>query len=196
MSKWFVRKTNTRSASRNSFFSAIRYALPLLGAAFLTLAIIVLGPASARADDRDDDVRAVRVMTYNVDEGTDFQELIAAHNPFQFVVAVTTTYQNILAARPAVRAAAMARKIAIKRPDVVGLQEASILRTGAPRTPATTVQADLLQLLISELTKLGQHYAVIAIVPGLDAQAPSLLGFDVRLTTQDAIIARTDIDML
>lgn len=67
------------------------------------------------------------------------------------------------------------------------------MRTG---NPATTVQADLLQLLLSELAKLGQHYAVVAIVPGLDAEAPSTLGFDVRITTQDAIIARTDIGLL
>ena len=58
-----------------------------------------LGSAPAHADDRDDDNGAVRVMTYNVDEGTDFQELIAAHTPSEFVAAVTTTYQNILATK-------------------------------------------------------------------------------------------------
>jgi endonuclease/exonuclease/phosphatase family metal-dependent hydrolase len=193
MNQWFVRKTDTRS---RAFFSARSFAQRVLAAALLTLAIGALGSAPARADDRDDDNRAVRAMTYNVDEGTDFQELIAAQTPFQFVAAVTTTYQNILATKPAERAAAMARVIARRQPDVIGLQEASILRTGPHGSPATTVQADLLQLLIGELEKLGQHYVVVAIVPGLDAQAPSLLGFDVRLTTQDAIIARTDIDML
>jgi endonuclease/exonuclease/phosphatase family metal-dependent hydrolase len=196
MNKWFVTKTSTCPTRPRPLFAASRFTQPLLAAAFLTLAIALLGPGSARADDRDDDDRAVRVMTYNVDEGTDFQELTAAKTFPQFLAAVTTTYQNILATKPAERAAAMAREIARQRTDVVGLQEASILRTGAHGSPATTVRADLLQLLISELAKLGQHYAVVAIVPGLDAQAPSLLGFDVRLTTQDAIIARTDIDIL
>jgi endonuclease/exonuclease/phosphatase family metal-dependent hydrolase len=193
MSKWFISKTRMRATSPRPVFSAGRHAQPLLAAALLTLATILLGPAAARADDRDDSDRAVRVMTWNVDEGTDFLELTAARTLPEFLAAVTTTYQNILATKPAERAAAMAREIARQRPDVVGLQEASILRTG---TPATTVQSDLLQLLLSELAKLGQHYAVAAIVPGLDAEAPSTLGFDVRLTTQDAIIVRTDISML
>ena len=191
MSKCLVSKPGTHPT--RSFFSARRYAQPLLAAALLTLAIVLLGPASARADDRDDHDRAVRIMTWNVDEGTDFQELIGARSPAEFVAAVTTIYQNILATKPAERAAAMAREIARRRPDVVGLQEASILRTG---TPATAVQADLLQLLLNELAKLGQRYAVVAIVPGLDATAPSTLGFNVRLTTQDAIIARTDSGLL
>jgi endonuclease/exonuclease/phosphatase family metal-dependent hydrolase len=159
--------------------------------AFLIVAIFLSGQSAVgAADDRDD--RTIRVMTYNVDEGTDFQELAAAHSPGDFIAAVGTTYQNIQATRPAERAAAMAREIATKRPDLVGLQEASILRTGSA-VPATTVQSDLLQLLLDELAKLGQDYGAIAIVPGLDATAPSPFGFFVRLTTQDAIIARMDL---
>jgi endonuclease/exonuclease/phosphatase family metal-dependent hydrolase len=158
--------------------------------AFLVIAIFLAGPlAAGAADDRDD--RTIRVMTYNVDEGTDFQELAAAHSPGEFIAAVGTTYMNIQATKPAERAAAMAREIATEHPDIVGLQEASILRTVSGSV--TTVRSNLLQLLLSELTKLGQQYDVVAIVPGLDATAPSLLGFAVRLTTQDAIIARTDL---
>jgi hypothetical protein len=157
--------------------------------AFLVIAIFLAGLAAGAADDRDD--RTIRVMTYNVDEGTDFQELAAAHSPGEFIAAVGTTYMNIQATKPAERAAAMAREIATEHPDIVGLQEASILRTVSGSV--TTVRSNLLQLLLSELTKLGQQYDVVAIVPGLDATAPSLLGFAVRLTTQDAIIARTDL---
>jgi endonuclease/exonuclease/phosphatase family metal-dependent hydrolase len=141
------------------------------------------------ADDRDGGL--VRVMTLNMDEGTDFLEVIAATSPGAFVAAVTTTYQNIQATKPAERAAAMARQIVKERPDFVGLQEASILRTGST-SPATTVQSDLLQLLIGNLAKLGHNYTVAGIVPGLDAEAPSTLGFRVRVTTQDAIIVRAD----
>ena len=131
----------------------------------------------------------IRVMTQNMDEGTNYQELLAAHSPGEFVAAVTTTYQNILATKPAERAAAIAREIMREQPDIVGLQEASIVRTGAV-APAATVQSDLLQSLLDELAKLGQKYTVVSIMPGLDAEAPSTLGFDVRLTTQDAILVR------
>jgi len=77
-------------------------------------------------------------MTQNMDEGTDFTELVAAQTPAAFVAAVTTTYQNIMASKPAERAAAIAHEIAREQPDIIGLQEASILRTGAV-APATTV---------------------------------------------------------
>jgi endonuclease/exonuclease/phosphatase family metal-dependent hydrolase len=132
-------------------------------------------------------------MTQNMDEGTNYQELLAAQTPGEFVAAVTTTYQNILATKPAERAAAIARRIALEKPDIVCLQEASIVRTG-PVAPATTMQSDLLQLLLDNLKKLGEHYSVAGIVPGLDAEAPSTLGFEVRLTTQDAILVRQGLD--
>jgi endonuclease/exonuclease/phosphatase family metal-dependent hydrolase len=157
-------------------------------AAVLSIAVaaaFALGAAAAKADD------VVRVMTQNMDEGTDFVELSTARTAAEFVAAVTTTYNNILATKPAERAAAMAGEIAKQQPDLVAVQEASILRIGTGG-PATTVKSDLLQSLVDALTGLGQHYRVVAIVPGLDAQAPSTLGFDARLTTQDAILARTE----
>lgn len=149
-------------------------------------AISVAPPPFAAADDAE-----IRIMTYNMGEGTDRSELLAARTPAEFLAAVTTTYQNILATRPAERAARIAREIARERPDIVGLQEASILRTGAV-APATTVKSDLLQSVQDELEKQGEHYRIAAIVPGFDAEAPSTLGFDVRLTTQDAILLRRE----
>jgi endonuclease/exonuclease/phosphatase family metal-dependent hydrolase len=137
---------------------------------------------------------SVRVMTQNMYQGTSFEGFLAPQSPEELVAAATATYQQIVATDPAERAAAMAREIARLEPDLVGLQEAAILRTGSA-APATTVQFDLLQLLVSELTHLGQHYDVVAIVPGFDAEAPTSLGFDIRLTTRDAIIARADADL-
>ena len=168
-------------------FSAKGHAFVVRAAKIMAVATLMLAPIAAGADDDP----VVRIMTQNMDEGTDFQELAAARSPAEFVAAVTTTFENIEATAPAARAAAIAREIARVRPDLVALQEASIVRTGAT-PPATTVQSDLLQLLIGELAKLGQHYGVVVMLPGLDAEAPSTLGFDVRLTTQDAIIARMD----
>src|SRR6516164_10174177 len=57
MSKWFVRKTKTRSPSRRSFFSTSGDSQLFLAATFLTVVIIVLGPTCARADV--DDVKLV-----------------------------------------------------------------------------------------------------------------------------------------
>src|SRR5262249_29604886 len=128
----------------------------------------------------------------NMTGGTLSAPWIAPQPPQQVPPAVATIYNSILATKPAERAAAMAREIARQRPDLVALQEAAMLRTGTGG-PATTVRADLLQSLLDELAGLGQRYVAVAIVPGLDAQAPSALGFDVRLTNQDAILVRADL---
>ena len=160
----------------------------VIAIACLAVAAFIAAPSTAMADDDG----GIRLITLNMNEGTDFIELGAARTPAEFVAAVITTYNNILATKPAERAAAMAREIASHRPDLVALQEASVLRTGNGG-PATTVKSDLVQLLLDELAGLGQPYVTVAIVPGLDAQAPSTLGFNVRLTTQDAILVRADL---
>jgi endonuclease/exonuclease/phosphatase family metal-dependent hydrolase len=155
--------------------------------ASLALAAAIAGPSTARADDGD----GIRLVTQNMDQGTTLSEVSAARTPQEFVAAVTTTYNNILATKPAERVAAMAREIARSRPDLVALQEASVLRTGSGG-PATTVVMDLMQLLLDELAGLGHRYTAVAIIPGFDAQAPSTLGFDVRITGQDAILVRSN----
>jgi endonuclease/exonuclease/phosphatase family metal-dependent hydrolase len=157
-------------------------------AAFVIIAggLLATVPASAEED------RVIRVMTQNMYTGTFFRELLAATTPAEFVAAMTLTYQHILATRPAERAATIADEIARLEPDLVGLQQASILRTGTGPA-ATTVAFDLVQSLLTELAAKGRHYGIVAIVPGLDAEAPTTLGFDARVTTRDILIARTDL---
>ena len=132
------------------------------------------------------------VLTQNMDEGTDYSALLTAQSPPAFVAAVTQTYNQIAATQPTARAAAIAREIASAHPDVVALQEASIVRTGSP---PTSVTSDLLNSLLTTLNALGQHYAPVIVGTELDAAAPSTLGFTVRLTTQDVILARTDLPL-
>ena len=98
--------------------------------ACLAVAPFIAAPPTAMADNDG----PIRLITQNMDEGTDFIELAGAHTPPQFVAAVTAIYNNILATKPAERAAAMAREFARQRPDVIALQEASVLRTGSSGT--------------------------------------------------------------
>jgi endonuclease/exonuclease/phosphatase family metal-dependent hydrolase len=131
-------------------------------------------------------------MTQNLYVGSFFQELGAARTPSEIISATTLTYQHILATRPADRAAVIADEIARLRPDFVGLEQAAILRTGtAP--PATAVTFDLLQSWLQELAARGVRYETVAVKPGLDAEAPTTLGFNVRLTMRDALIVRADL---
>jgi endonuclease/exonuclease/phosphatase family metal-dependent hydrolase len=131
-------------------------------------------------------------MTQNMSLGTNFTEILTASSQLAFVQAVTTTYLAIQATKPAERAAALANEIVKARPDFVALQEAAILRTGT--RPATTVVSDQLQLLLDALAQRGLRYETVLIVPNVDAEAPSTLGFDVRITDRTAIIARRNGD--
>jgi Endonuclease/Exonuclease/phosphatase family len=168
----------------------------LAGISAVVVALLYTG-ATAKADDQDDGV--VRIMTQNLDLG-DFTPLLGATSPGAFLIAVTATYQKILATQPAVRAAAVAREIARERPHLVALQEAGILRSGfvpitSPPTPVPTVDEDQLALLLAELDRLGHPYHPVAIVPNLDAQAPSSTGKSVRITDRTAILARGGDDI-
>ena len=96
------------------------------------------------------------------------------------------------------RAKAWADEIEHARPDLIGLQEAALWRTQTPAdfspTPnATTVQADLVGLLLAELRSRGLKYEVVIAQTGYDIEAPGLFptGFvDVRLTQREVILAR------
>ena len=95
--------------------------------AFLALAAAIAGPPPAMAADDDG---GIRLVTQNMYVGSSFAALSAAQTPQQLLAAVALIYNNIVASKPAERAAAMAREIARHRPDLVALQEAAILRTG------------------------------------------------------------------
>lgn len=159
----------------------------LLRLALAALAAIALLPTTGAIAD---DAGRVRIMTQNMYLGSGFTAIEAATNLPTFVQAVTTTFLNIQATKPAERAAALANEIAKARPDVVALQEAWIVRKGT--RPATEVVSDQLQLLLDALAGRGLRYETVLIVPNLDAEAPTLLGFDARLTDRTAIIARRD----
>ncbi len=161
--------------------------------ALLTLAMTLTG-FGGRVSQATDSVRVVTVMTYNVDEGTDLAPVLGATTLAELVTAVAEVYAEVQASNIPERAAGIARQIEIAHPDLIGLQEVSTWRTGPLGSPpATTVQFDALQSLLDELAKRNLTYAPIAISTNLDAEAPSALGFDVRLTDYDVVLARTDL---
>jgi endonuclease/exonuclease/phosphatase family metal-dependent hydrolase len=158
--------------------------------AFFALALLSLAPAPASADDG----HRLRFMIQNLYAGSFFQEINAAKTSSEIIAAATLTYQHILATRPAERAVVIADEIAKLRPDFVSLHQAAILRSGTLNAPpATTVTFDLLQSLLAELAARGVRYETVAVRPGLDAEVPTALGFNVRLALRDAMIVRADL---
>jgi endonuclease/exonuclease/phosphatase family metal-dependent hydrolase len=138
--------------------------------------------------------RVVRVMQQNMDAGTDLGYIFTATDPASLLKATAMTYLEVVASDIPTREALLADEIAVQQPDLIALQEATLWRTGPfEQPPATTVLYDQLQLLLTELENRGLHYAPVAVNSLLDAEAPTPLGFDLRMTDRDAMLARTDL---
>ncbi len=186
---------NTRRTIYLSSWSSFgRYFYVTMGL-LAVLALFLLGgaatPASAQA--LSNGKGTLRVMTYNVDEGTDYIEILSATTFQEFLDAVTLTLQNIQATDPPSRAVAIAREISKTQPHLISLQEATLFRTG--ESPADMqVKYDLLQLILDELARQGQHYAPVAVVTQIDVTVPSSTGLLVEATQRNAILARTDMN--
>ncbi len=132
----------------------------------------------------------LKVMTRNLYQGTDFQEVMGSTDLYSFLSNVTLTMSNVRATKPAARVAAIAEEISAQQPDIVAVQEATIWRTGASPY-AMTVEFDMLQLLLDELNREGTPYVPAKVLPQFDFAAPGLAGY-VSTTTQLAILVRAD----
>lgn len=159
--------------------------------ALILLTLVVLIPSAALSQDGGKSV--VKVMTYNVNEGTDFVEVLSAKTPPEFLQAVQTTLNNIDSTNPPLRMQAVASEIARTRPDLVGLQEVTTWSVGGK------VRYDMLQELLSALNNLGQQYVPVLVVNEfvLEAPLPDLVTM-VKGEDHDVILARvmgTDMEL-
>lgn len=139
----------------------------------------------------------VTVMTYNVYHGVDAEfAAVAASASFPDLLArVADVYLGYQARDFPGRAAAIAAQVAQEQPALIALQEVILVRTGPllDPAPAQTVAFDYLQILLDALAARGLHYTVVAQIEGFDAELPGGLGFDVRHTDRDVILARSDL---
>src|SRR5262249_27673351 len=122
--------------------------------------LMTLGATQMQADNRD---RNLKVMTRNMDTGTDLGYIFAATDQFSFLVAVTNTFQESHASNIAERAAGVAAEIHDQQPDFIALQEITRWRIGPPGNtpfttggPATLVVDDALQSLLAALNSLNE----------------------------------------
>ncbi len=161
------------------------------------MAMLMAGLGVANSHDAEHDeehARVLKVMTRNMDEGTDFGPIFSATTFDQFAAEVAAAYIEVQQSNIPERAAALAREIKAKQPDLVGLQEVSVWRTGPFGGPATTVTFDALQSLLDELAARDLHYRPVAILTEFEAEAPSALGINIRFTDLDVLLARSDLE--
>src|SRR6267378_6348220 len=167
--------------------------------AMLCISLVPLASHSAAGSQSQNlELRTPKVMTYNIYQGTELQEVLAAATPFQFIVAVATDYNHVITNNFPERAQAIAAEIIATGPDLVGLQEVALWRTGphtSPTpTPATTIAYDYLQILLDALSTQGGQYSVLVVRNNFDVQGPGLFPtglLDVRLTDRSAILVRS-----
>ena len=145
-------------------------AVPLALALFAGTAIAKYGPGTQ-----------VNVMTRNLYLGADLAPAIAAKNTNEFVKANGQILREVTANNFPVRAKGLAQEIIKKKPDLVGLQEVALWRTGPPSLEpllgttgptATTVRYDYLTELLDRLNKGKKRYRVAVVQQEFDFEAP------------------------
>src|SRR5215212_3328546 len=111
----------------------------------------------------------VDVMTRNLYLGADLTPAINAKNTNEFVQANGQILREVTANNFPVRARGLAKELLKKEPDLVGLQEVAMWRTGPPSLEpllspagptATTVRYDYLTELLDRLNKGKKRYRV------------------------------------
>jgi endonuclease/exonuclease/phosphatase family metal-dependent hydrolase len=150
----------------------------------LAALIFVLAPAAQAAP-------RVKVMTRNLFLGADLIPIGTAPPGAPFQQAAGNLYDTVRASDPDARMKLVAAEIAKAKPDLVGLQEVSLWRTGAP--PASQVAFDFSDAIAKELARRHAHYRLVALKRGFNVEGPTDRGFDIRLTIGDAILVRSGV---
>jgi endonuclease/exonuclease/phosphatase family metal-dependent hydrolase len=191
-----------------------------LRAVVLAVVVLVVSPLGVPAQSAPPG-KPVTVMTRNLYLGADIQRPVNAAVAAQMaggsaqdvVVALAnaTHVSRAIVDRTSfpVRSNLLAAEIAETAPDLVGLQEVALWRSGPLQLNqvavpnATTVDYDFLEILLDDLAELGAEYEAVKIGNRADVEAPSFTGSpfngtiggtvrDVRLTMRDVILMKVD----
>lgn len=163
----------------------------------LTAAAVL--PALAQKSDG-----TLNVMTYNVNEGTDFLQVLSATTPLEFLLGVGQIVTQVQGTNPPERMQAVAAQILAAKPTLVSLQEVDqwYLGTLDPNTGACGTMAleyDMFQDLTNALAAQGGHYQVVKQVteitlPATPGLIPPSTFLCAAVTDNNVILARTDLN--
>jgi endonuclease/exonuclease/phosphatase family metal-dependent hydrolase len=147
--------------------------------------------------------RPVRAAITAQEEGKTPQEILVALGNATHVTRAIVDQTDFT-----VRAPLLADEVARTQPDLIGLQEVALWRSGefeplnvgVPN--ATTVDYDFLEILLDELAARGLDYEAVQVGDRADVEGPSFTGSpfdgtiadakDIRLTMRDVILMRAD----
>lgn len=146
----------------------------------------------------------VTAATWNLGLGADFLSIARAETDASVPERVGTLYEQVTDSRPQARMDAVAASLSETRPDIVGVQEAALVRRD-PRTDgaiddpdAETVVVDLLASLRAALEERNVPYRPVSIATNADLEFPGQVDgepVDVRLTDRDVLLIRADAEI-
>jgi endonuclease/exonuclease/phosphatase family metal-dependent hydrolase len=164
----------------------------IVAALVVAIGALILGAGAGATSRPAARASQITVMTRNLYLGGNLLPL-ATSPPSQFQSAVSGLLAHVRASDPNARMNLIAQEIARAKPDLVGLQEVSLWRTGPVGSrPATHVVYDFLSALTRDLARRHASYRVVAAHLSLNLQAADATQ-DVRFTDGDAILARTGV---
>jgi len=151
---------------------------------------------------------ALRVMTRNIYIGADVDKVLSAENPEDIPLLTAQAFQQLIATNFPGRAISLANEIALTKPDLIGLQEVTLLRLQSPgdavvggTQPAVDTLINYLDVLVATLQAYGLDYKVAALVENADVELPMVTGVDpltfddIRVTDFDVILARDHVEV-
>jgi Endonuclease/Exonuclease/phosphatase family len=180
-----------------------RKLMVLVAVSLFALSAATLAEAQPPADEN----RPFSVMTWNLYVGAPLDPLFTVTSPDDLLLEATAIWETAQQTNFYERAEAISEQIALKQPDLIGLQEAVLWRLQSPgdfvlgnyAPNADEVVYDFIEILRDDLEARGLHYDVLAVVEGEDFEGPvfnpySINGTDdIRVTDRDAILARSDV---
>jgi endonuclease/exonuclease/phosphatase family metal-dependent hydrolase len=177
-----------------------------IAAAIAALAGCAVTAGPAVADPPAGQGEPVTVMTRNLYLGGDItrpltavQGVPPAQQGLAFVQANSVLRGIVDATNFPLRSKQLAREIAERQPDLVGLQEVALWRRGPLNgTPATTVDYDFLATLLSDLAADGEDYEIVNAQDESDVSGPAFYGGslqNIRLTMRDVMLKRGSNDI-
>ncbi|MBW2419961.1 MAG: hypothetical protein JRH19_15565 [Deltaproteobacteria bacterium] len=179
----------------------IRFSLVLCST---LLAFLLAGPAFATGGHGHGHGKGkIRTMTQNLYVGADLFQIFGADpdNPLGIPIAVAQIYADVLATDFPSRAVALAQQVAANDPDLIGLQEVSLI-VEVDSSGQIVNYLDYLTLFLGALADEGLHYEVAAAVENADVVLPALVGIGpgptpifhfIALTDRDVILRRSDV---
>jgi endonuclease/exonuclease/phosphatase family metal-dependent hydrolase len=164
-----------------------KLAAAALAATALTAGVVTPADAAKKTTD-------VTFMTRNLFLGADLIPLATTKGD-DFERAAGNLLNTIKATDPAGRMKLIAGEIAKAKPDVVGLQEVTLWKTGPKNdpAPANTVMVDYLANLRVELAARGAKYRVVADQRTLNIEGPTDQNVDLRFTDGNVVLARKGV---